>query len=49
MSMEGQAVELTTEDILRMHRHWITMLFVDDKKTEVEIVELLYERHLIVP
>jgi hypothetical protein len=48
MAMELEASEFTIEEILCMHRGWITKLFVDDKKSEVEIVELLYERRLVV-
>jgi hypothetical protein len=43
--MEAKNLELTIEDILLLHQGWITKLFVEDKKTEVEIVHLLYERH----
>jgi hypothetical protein len=46
--MEVESLELTLEDVLRLHRGWITKLFVDDRKTDVEIVELLYECHLLV-
>jgi hypothetical protein len=46
--MEFQSLEFTVEDILLMHRDWITKLYVEERKTEVEIVEQLYERHLVV-
>lgn len=46
--MEVESLELTVEDILLLHQGWITKLFVEDKKTEVEIVHLLYERRLSV-
>ncbi len=46
--MDFQSVELTVEDILAMHRLWITKLYVEDKKTEADIVQELYERQLIV-
>ena len=46
--MEGESFDLTIEDVLGLHRGWITKLFVDDLKTEVEIVELLYERRLLI-
>jgi hypothetical protein len=48
MSMEIQPLELTVADILRLHRSWITMLLVEEKKTEMEIVELLYERKISI-
>lgn len=48
MPMEIQPLELTIADMLRIHREWITMLFVDQKKTEAEIVQLLYERNICV-
>ena len=46
--MEVESLELTVDDVLRLHRGWITKLFVNDRKSEVEIVELLYGRHLLV-
>ncbi|TVY71322.1 hypothetical protein LSUE1_G010139, partial [Lachnellula suecica] len=46
--MEIQHVELTIEDVLSLHRHWISKLYVEDLKSEVEIVQLLYERRLPV-
>lgn len=45
--MEVENIELTIEDILEVHRGWITQLFVEGQKTDVEIVGLLYERHLL--
>lgn len=48
MAMEVETLELTIEDIVRLHRGYITDLFVEDKKTEVEIVQLLYEHRLFV-
>ena len=48
MSMEIQSFELSTENVLRLHRHWITTLYVHQRKTEVEIIDLLYERNLPV-
>jgi hypothetical protein len=46
--MQLETLELTVDDILQLHRGWIMKLFVDDKKNEVDIVELLYERSLPV-
>lgn len=48
MSVDIQPPELTLADMLRIHRAWITSLFVDQRKTDVEIVQLLYERHIRV-
>ena len=47
MAMEIETFEFTIEDILSMHRWWISKLFIDDKKSEVEIMELLSERRLV--
>ncbi|EHL02333.1 hypothetical protein M7I_1678 [Glarea lozoyensis 74030] len=41
-------VELTVEDILSIHRHWVTKLYVQDHKTEEDIVSLLHEARLPV-
>ncbi|KAE9368591.1 hypothetical protein N431DRAFT_560976 [Stipitochalara longipes BDJ] len=46
--MEPQSLEFTVEDLLQCHRGWITELYVNDKKTEVEILELLHERRIFV-
>lgn len=46
--MEVESLEFTLEDILHLHRGWITKVFLEERKTEVEIVELLYEHHLTV-
>jgi len=46
--MELETFEMTVEDILNMHRGWIIQTFVQDRKTEVEIVQILQERQLIV-
>jgi hypothetical protein len=46
--MEVETFEITIEDILNMHRGWITQTFVQDRKTEVEIVQILQERQLVV-
>jgi hypothetical protein len=46
--MEFDSLELTVEDILNLHRAWITQLYVQDQKTEVEIVSLLNEGRLVV-
>jgi hypothetical protein len=48
LSMEIQPPELTVAEMLRLHRAWITMLFVEQNKTEAEIVQMLYERNIIV-
>lgn len=47
-NMDFQNVELTIEDILFIHRHWIVKLYVEDRKTEREIVDLLHQRRLPV-
>jgi hypothetical protein len=46
--MDIQNVELTVEDILSIHRYWVTKLYVEDHKTDAEIVTLLHERRLPV-
>ena len=46
--MEGDAYELTVDDVLALHRSWITDLFVTERKTEVEIIELLYHQRFVV-
>jgi hypothetical protein len=46
--MDIRNVELTVEDILSIHRHWVTKLYVEDNKTEAEIVSLLHECRLPV-
>ncbi|RDL33345.1 uncharacterized protein BP5553_08784 [Venustampulla echinocandica] len=46
--MDVRNVELSIEDILFIHRHWITKLYLDDQKSEDEIVDMLYERRLPV-
>jgi len=46
--MEFQSLELTIEDILNLHRLWITQLYVEENKTEVEIVGLFQERRFPV-
>ena len=48
MSQDTQPMELTVEELLRIHRDWIKMLIIEQRKTEVEIVELLYERNISV-
>jgi len=47
-NMETEGLEFTVEDILQCHRGWITDLYINEEKTEVEIVELLHERRLFV-
>jgi hypothetical protein len=44
--IEMQNLELGIEDILSLHRQWITKLYIEDKKTEAEIVVTLYERRV---
>ncbi|KAG9235602.1 hypothetical protein BJ875DRAFT_503925 [Amylocarpus encephaloides] len=46
--MDIRNVELSIEDILSIHRHWVSKLYTEEGKSEVEIVELLYEHHLPV-
>lgn len=46
--MELETYEITLEDILTIHRDWITQLRVQDRKSEVEIVQVLQERGLLV-
>ena len=46
--MAMEAYELNVDDVLSLHRSWITDLFVIDGKTEVEIVGLLYDRRFVV-
>lgn len=31
-----------------MHRYWITKLYVEDRKTDVEIVDILHDRRFLV-
>ncbi|KAH6667696.1 hypothetical protein B0J14DRAFT_170383 [Halenospora varia] len=44
--MEIKSLELTIDDILSIHRQWITKLYIHDNKTKAEIAGMLYERHL---
>ncbi|TVY25232.1 hypothetical protein LHYA1_G006513 [Lachnellula hyalina] len=46
--MDTQHSELSIEDVLSIHRHWITKLYIEDHMNEQEIVDLLYERRLTV-
>jgi hypothetical protein len=46
--MEIQSPVLTVEDIVSIHREWITKLFIEDECTEAEIVGILGKRHLFV-
>lgn len=48
LTMEIETYELTIDDVLALHRSWITDLFLIERKSEVEIVELLYNRQLVV-
>ncbi|KAH7403130.1 hypothetical protein BKA64DRAFT_641144 [Cadophora sp. MPI-SDFR-AT-0126] len=43
--MEIPTIELTSEDLLDFHRYYITCLYLQDKKTDVEIVQHLYEEY----
>lgn len=45
MTAKNSELELTIEDILNVHRRYITKLYVDDRNTDAEIVDLLYGRH----
>lgn len=45
---DTQDFELTIEDILNLHRQWITKLYVEDMKAVGEIVESLHERGFLV-
>jgi hypothetical protein len=47
-NMEFQNLEFTLEDMLELHREWISKLYVEDLRSETEIVELLRERRLVV-
>ncbi|KAL2063692.1 hypothetical protein VTL71DRAFT_5497 [Oculimacula yallundae] len=42
--MEIQTLELTEEDILRFHRYYVTSLYLEGRKSAVEIVGILYEQ-----
>ena len=46
--MELERIEFTMEDILAIHRGWIEQLYLQNRKTEAEIVELLSQQRLIV-
>ncbi|KAH6702926.1 hypothetical protein BKA61DRAFT_619778 [Leptodontidium sp. MPI-SDFR-AT-0119] len=43
--MEIQTLEFTEEELLIMHRYFITSLYLEERKTEVEIVSLLWENY----
>ncbi|KAG4442914.1 hypothetical protein IFR05_001618 [Cadophora sp. M221] len=43
--MEIQTLEFTEEDLLVMHRYFVTSLYLEERKTEVEIVNLLWENY----
>jgi hypothetical protein len=45
--MEIQSFELKIEDVLLIHRQWITKLYAEDCKTETEIVSMLHRRRLL--
>jgi hypothetical protein len=42
--MEIHNLEFAIEDILDMYHHWITKLYVEDKKRELKIVGFLHDR-----
>lgn len=42
--MEAEDIQFTLEQILNVHRPWITQLYVQECKTEQDIVSLLQER-----
>ncbi|APA09875.1 hypothetical protein sscle_05g046450 [Sclerotinia sclerotiorum 1980 UF-70] len=46
--METQTIEFTVEQLLDLHRYWITELFIMDKKSEEEIVNLLHHHKIDV-
>ncbi|TGO58853.1 hypothetical protein BOTNAR_0173g00080 [Botryotinia narcissicola] len=46
--METQTIEFTVEQLLDLHRYWITELFIMDKKSEEEIVNLLHHHQINV-
>ncbi len=46
--MEIETLEFTVEDVLNFHKGWITSLYQEDRKTDVEIVGLLHEQRLTV-
>jgi hypothetical protein len=46
--MEIRSLELTIEDILLIHRQWMTKLYAEDNKTEAEILGMLHRRRLPV-
>ena len=46
LAMEKQNRMLTVEDILSIHRKWITQLFIEHEHTQAEIVDILAERHI---
>lgn len=43
---ESQHIQFTVEQLLELHRYWITELFITDGKTEEEIVEILHVHHI---
>lgn len=46
--MDIPGVELKIEEVLSIHRQWITKLYIEDSKTEAEIVDLLYEHRFFI-
>jgi hypothetical protein len=48
LAMEITSPALTIEDILSIHREWITKLLTEDEHTEAEILGILGKRNLFV-
>lgn len=46
--MDVQTIEFTVEQLLDLHRYWITELFLVDKKSEEEIINLLHHNQINV-
>lgn len=48
VEMEFERIEFTMEDILAIHQGWISELYVQERRTEAEIVAALSKQNLIV-
>lgn len=48
LKMDSQNIEFTVEQLLDLHRYWITELWLVDKKSEEEIVTLLHRNQIDV-
>jgi len=46
--MDLEQIEFTMEEVLTIHREWIAKLYVQERKTEAEITNLLSHQKLIV-